>query len=238
MSDTVQLYWLFPGGVSDRPLSRIVRAGLSEEWQPRDVSEATDSPDRVRYTVARNEPTGIGDLDTTLAEIEASTYASLWLKRGKLRFHLQKNPRPDLFEEVDHLAVETPDTEFKQRNQPKPQREAATENVESLLSITRLVIWELGPAYGFGTFGTVSEDAAPSATQLEDGLVSRIFWMNIFGPSIVTRFKTNVIRETPAWHVEKLDDHYLIVTTDNPVQPSDEWTGANREVADWLSIEE
>lgn len=78
----------------------------------------------------------------------------------------------------------------------------------------------------------------PARDELPDPQVSQIFWLNLFKASTADDLGYDRLFTAPAWHVDELETgHILLVAADNPVEPAEEWEGAEERIAEHLGID-
>lgn len=238
MSERVDTYWLFAGGLDDEAVVRAVEDGLQGNWSPDTTSESGRQDGQCRYIVGGMELSEEVDADVALREFEAADNGVLYLRHEALSFLFEKNHLPETFDRP-HVAVSAEEIHFKSRPEAERAHRAAR-NVDSYLDVVRTVTEYVDFTYGFGRYGGVGmvrPDAIPDREQLESGQVTHLFWLNVFSPVLVRRLGRETIAASPAWCVEFFEDgSCLLVTSDNPRDPSEEWRDARDETARHLDL--
>ncbi|WP_436925774.1 hypothetical protein [Halosimplex amylolyticum] len=122
----------------------------------------------------------------------------------------------------------------------QPDAPDAAENLASYLELVGLLYNYTDTWYGFGSFlssGVGSEALEPDIGSLRDGVVTELYWLNIYTPAFVEWFGRSNLSSAPAARTEQLSDGgFLLLSTMFPYEfgtLSDRSTA----VADHLGLE-
>ncbi|AXR79508.1 hypothetical protein AArc1_3203 [Natrarchaeobaculum sulfurireducens] len=214
------------------PLQRVLKAALNAGWKlsPQFGDDYVYWIDDKRFTAANNDEVveAVDSLETTAVAIE----------RNDLRVWIEKDTDVLPTVETWHLYLWANKYEFGHRKDARTQAEARA-RVQQYLDLVELAVVETDPDYGFGKFGSiVSPKVVPTVDELLSARVLDVFWLNVFDSAAVERMGRERVLEAPAWEVRELETgHVMLVASDNPFEPADEWADGEEHVAEYLDVD-
>ena len=218
MSELVSGWLLFTHGPA-RKFGDLIGSLRNDDWSvPQRGEEYRCLTDR--------DPRRMETFDEVVEVLNSAVSASITLKRKQTEVMIVRNSESDYAPPLlDNPHIKAWESEFKpyQGSWGERSRESPT---RAYVDTVRRIVKELDPGYGYAKYPEyVDLSAMPHGSTL-GGQLRGIFWLNVFGPDYIERVGHKRIESAPAWKVEKLDTgHYLVVASDNPVRPSEQWDG-------------
>lgn len=231
VSDTISTYLQY-GTRPDVPLERVLSAVLDQGWQLR----APFGGDFV-YRIEDERRTA-EHIDEVVNAVGTPGNASVAVERDGLRVWIEQDS--DVLPTVEgwHLYLWADKYEFGHRQDTRTQAEARS-RVQQYLDLVELAVVETDPDYGFGKLGTtVSPKVVPTVDELLASRVFNVFWLNVFDSAAVERLGRETILDAPVWEVRELETgHLMLVASDNPFEPADEWADGVERLGEYLNVD-
>jgi hypothetical protein len=233
MSQYVKTYWVFPDGVDVSPVVQSIESGWNDGWYSEDADAdyvRVRSGDDIEYQSIHIN--SIGD------EISSSENLSVRFNVGDLGFSLSVWPNGTELIELPFISLSTSSTTFDYRSDKRGTQEECRDLVRDLVGVVRTITVTTEPPHAFGNLGGFQpDDELPSKRELRNGRIDSLHWLTVFSEPAIDRLGRDRILQAPAWHVEELDTgQILLVVTDNPRVPTDEWEGAFERTREHLGL--
>lgn len=171
--------------------------------------------------------------------INSAVTASITVERDhtEIRVELNADTGRDP-PELTNIHIRAWDSEFRPPRDGWNGRKREDATV-AYLDAVRTSVETLEPNYGYGRYPEYTKmKAIPTYDDVLDGRVKGTFWLNVFGEKHIQTLGRDRIESAPAWRVEELDTgQFLVVASDNPVEPSEEWGGALDALASHLGMD-
>lgn len=231
MSEIVATWLLFTHSPSQQ-LSHLIKTLRRNGWR---VSERGG----IYSCLVDGQRKKAETVDEIIAQIDSGATASVKIERNQTEVRIKKNADKGPSQELTNVFFSSWESEFRPPRDGWNGFDRAAATTEYVNAVSTAVE-ELKPNYGYGTFPEYTDPAAvPTYDDVLDGRVRGTFWLNVFGAKSIDRLGRDRIESAPAWRVEELaNGHLLVVTSDNPVDPSEEWANATEAVAAHLELDE
>lgn len=231
MSDTISTYLMF-SRQPEEPLQTVLSGVVDAGW------ELQTRYDGMYKYLVDDEAVRSETLDAVLSDLSGAERASIKVQRDDVEVRLERNTESLHESDVDNYLIWADKYQFTHGGRGR-SRETARQNVIRYLDLVQLVVETVVPDYGFGKYGrAVSPVTIPSEDDLNDQRAVHTFWLNIFAPRAVDRFGIEYLLDAPAWSVRELETgHVMVITLDNPIEPSDDWSTAHSDLAEYLGLE-
>lgn len=231
MNDYICSYVVY-GTLPDEPLTRALDAILQGGW-----TVDTHRDGDFEY-MAGDELRMAETTDQALSDVDTCGEAAVAVERGELRIWLEKDSDRLPTIESWHLYVWSDRYDYE-HERAKRTREEVRENLRQYVDLVQLVVEATDPSYGFGKFGyLVAPEAVPTVDDLLDSRAREAFWLNVFDEQGVERLGRERVLDAPAWDVRELETgHAMVIVSDHPFEPAEEWADAEAEVAEHLDLE-
>lgn len=230
VNDTVATYLIFEKPNPPDIYNTVARL-LSQGW------ELDKHHDEYQYNVDGTLKWSSAK-EEVLEEIQQTSSAYVAVRRDGLKVYIVKNSSKPWVESLPNVELWTSAIDLQHTGRGKSEREAL-ENVELYLEAIKTAARTMAPSYGFGTWPDETDPSdVPTRSELEDGRIKQIFWLNIFPTELLETLEGDTGEEIPAYEVEQLsDDLTLVLVAANPAEPTDQWRDDRKQVAHHLGIE-
>lgn len=173
-----------------------------------------------------------------LEDLKHTSSASVDIQQDGFQVYIVKNSSDLWVESQVHIELWTQAINFQYYQRSKSKNDALR-NVDRYLTAIKSAANILPPTYGFGTWPDETDPYdVPGPNELGEGQISNIFWLNIFPRHLIDSLGVKSVEDIPAYTVEELSSGLILVlTADNPVEPSSEWKDGRTRVAQYLGIE-
>lgn len=231
MTDTISTFLLYDREPPNL-LSDLYRAARNDGWRlPTREGESECIIDGEVKTYASG--------DDFVTDVDTAKQASIPLQKGGPKVYLVKEDDllPDGTAPCLYLWSDKYEGYLYQSD--SRSRDEAQANLELYLDLVELAVERTEPYWGFGKRGkAVASDWIHTIDDASNGRIHNVFWLNIFDPETVDAIGYKRLAASPAWRVTELGTgHVLLVTMDNPFEPSGEWVGAADRVTAHLGLD-
>ena len=223
--------WLLFTRDPARQFGELTRVLRNDDWTvpQRGDEYRYSSDDDLRY---------VETFDEVVEDLNAAVSAWIKLERDQTEIVVEKNADNSyVTPELTDFHIWAWDTEFES---PRDgwngrSRKAST---RTYVQTVRKLTAELDPEYGYAKYPEyVNPATMPTYDDVLDGRIRGAFWLNVVAPKYIETIGRDRIESAPAWLVEELTTgHFLVVASDNPVRPSDQWDGAIGALAAHLDV--
>lgn len=234
MSDNLIIYWVFPDGFPGQKVCVMLQDGWANGW----YSEKADDRDEVHIETADEILGESLSVKAACEKIRENAQCYVSARYRSVDFILGTKGPDNSVMAFPCLSLSVAPTQFDYRSDMRGSKSECREKVRTLTEIVRDISNKVEAVYAFGRLGGIQpEDQVPSDEQLRNGTVDSLDWVTVFPESTVDTIGRTRILQAPAWHVEELDSgQILLVVTDNPRAPSDEWEDAFERTREHLGL--
>lgn len=196
------------------------------------VESSLDSNSNV-YQYRTNETVGSNEanLETILETIIESKFGTITFFYGDLKLTLEMRTESPESLSVPPISIRVWGSQFKTYGKYS-EREVA-ERITQFITLIKQIFEYYKDIHVCG--GTCPIDEINRIYENDSSQISNLCWLNIIPESLVNKIGSTRLRSAPAWKVEELKNRALmIVLSDNPVHPSEEWENAKSAVSHYL----